>query len=193
MDQLETSNNTINNLDSYNVVNNAFFHNSRELSLAFYNDKCVFSQYCLHLLDTEFIHILVSEEEQKLVIIPSEEFEPESIKWSSDKNQYRPRHMKCPIFFGLIMDMTKWDPSCKYKLIGTIMETSNEKVLVFDLSNPQIYMQLSSEFQHHSYTRHPYLTQEWKNRFGITFEDKKNIVLIKQHAEYTVIELPERS
>ncbi len=137
--------------------------------------------------------MLVSEEEQKLIIIPSEEHEPESIRWTSDKGNKRPKQLKCPIFFGLLVDMMSWDSTNKYRITGHLKQTANEKILVFDLKRPEIYMRLTSEYNRHTYTGLPYYTQDWHNRFGIAYSNMPQQIRIKQHAEYTVIESPERS
>lgn len=180
-------------VDNYNLVNSSYFPSNDEPMLTIYNLRFAFNPACAILLNADYIHLLISDEDKKIVILPTQSYMPEAIQFTSQVGSKKPRLLKSPIFFFLIMDLMKWEPQGKYKITGSLEIANNEKALVFDLSQAEIYLRIATDLTHYTYSPLPLMAQSWENRFGFRFVDHIQQSNIHRHIEYIVIESAERN
>ena len=180
-------------LHNYNLVNKSYFQTNEVPLLSIYNLRFAFNPVCVSLLDTDYVHLLISEEEKKIVLLPTQSYMPEAIKFTFQSGAKKTKILKSPIFFFLVMDLMKWNPLGKYIITGSLEKANSETALVFDLSQAEIYLRVASDLTHYNYSPLPLMAQDWKNRFGFKFEEHTQQSQIQRHVEYIVIESTERN
>lgn len=178
------------NLDTYHAVNGLFFKHSQEILLTIYKNSIRFNATAISKLNTEYVHILINDTEKKLIAIPSQEWEKESIRWCVTDRALKPKRLVSPILFAMIIDMMNWDATYRYRIMGKFFSTEAENVLIFDLNAPEIFKPHTDENGSTRISKTAYYCNDWNNRFGVPFSEIKQ-AQINHHPEYTTIELPE--
>lgn len=176
--------------EGYQVVRGEFFAHIKEPSLTFNNCKIYVNMTCLNKLpDIDYVHILVNPTEQKLVVRPCKEEEKDSFCWCSKSSKRQPKQITCRIFFAKIINMMNWNPEYRYKLIGKLIHTSNEVLFVFDLKTAEIFQRIIYKDKKSKLSRTPIFPEDWKDQFGLSFEEHKKSLQVNILNGYAVFEL----
>jgi flavin-binding protein dodecin len=132
------------NFDGYQVVRGEYFAHVYEPSVTFNDYKISVNKACANRLPSvDYVQILVSRNEKKLLIKPCDEWEKGSFLWCiKGIKERRPRTATCRILFAMIMRMMEWNPGYRYKLMGKLIVNKGEYLFVFDLTEPEIYQRL---------------------------------------------------
>ena len=180
------------NYSGYQVVRGEFFAHLKEPSITFNNCKIYVNSSCLNKFpNTEFIQILVNKEKKKLVVRPCTEDERDSFCWCSKSKKRKPKHITCRIFYAKIFNMMNWNPEYRYKLIGKLINSNNESIFVFDLNAAQTYRKIyRNNISEHS--RQPSFPSDWREQFGIPYEEHQKSLKINILDGYAVFELKEK-
>ena len=174
----------------YEVVRGEFFAHIKEPSLTFSNCKIYVNAACLNKLpDIDFVHILVNPTEKKLVVRPCKEEEKDSFCWRSNSAKRRPKQITCRIFFAKIMQLMDWNPDYRYKLIGKLIHSNSEYLFVFDLKTAEIFQRMFSSDNKSKTSRIPTFSENWKEQFGLPFEEHKKSLQINIVEGYAVFGL----
>ena len=95
--------------DGYQVVRGEFFSHIAEPCFVFNNNKAYVNTACVRKLpETEFVQILVSSEEKKLIVRPSEESIKDSVRWRSGNGTIKPKQITCKMFFAKVFSLMGW-------------------------------------------------------------------------------------
>lgn len=176
--------------EGYQVVRGEFFAHLKEPSLTFNSCKIYVNMTCLNKLpNTDYVHILVNSTERKLVIRPCKEEEKDSFCWCSNSSKRRPKQITCRIFFAKIINMMDWNPDYRYKLIGKLVHTSNEVLFVFDLKTAEIFQRIICKDKKSKISRSPAFPEDWKDQFGLSFEEHRKSLQVNILNGYAVFEL----
>lgn len=141
------------------------------------------------------MQVLVNQDTKKLVIRPCEEGEKDSFSWRSQSaTKCRPKRITCRIFYAKIMDLMGWDPELRYKLLGKLIRSNDEQLLLFELTAPQVFQVIQSMPGIHRTSRIPTFQSEWKSQFGLPVEAHRRSLQIDLFQGYAVfgIRLPAR-
>ena len=177
-------------LAGFQVARGEFFAHTFEPSFTFSDNKVYVNMACVRKLPlTEFVQILVNPEKKKLCVRPCEEDEKDSFLWRSRGKKLSPRQITCRIFYAKVMELMGWDPKNRYKLLGKLIRRGNELLFVFDLLTPQIFLRKTKDDGTSLIEREASFPEEWKNRFGVTFEEHERDLQISVFRDYAVFSL----
>ena len=104
-----------------------------------------------------------------------------------------PRLVTGKLFYLKICDMMEWDPENRYKVMGKLVKSQGQKLFVFDLTAVEMYQRIQRDGQKAKASRTPMYRADWKDQFGIPFEDREKVLRINTFDGYAVYEVrPQR-
>lgn len=72
-----------------------------------------------------------------------------AIKWGTIRNgRWAVLPKSCKGFSGPLFELMNWDSDCKYKLRGQFCGNSDEQLLIFELEEPEVFVQEYIDEQH---------------------------------------------
>ena len=128
--------------DGYQVVRRELFAHLREPAVVIRRDSVTFNTVCIAgLEDAVYIQILVNQENKRMVVRKCEENDKDALRWCVEKpDKRKSRKMTNKLFSAMIYDMMGWDLDCRYKMQGYKITHEDETMYIFDLLEPEIYM-----------------------------------------------------
>lgn len=179
----------------FQVVRGEFFAHINEPSVTFSRYRIAVNTACLKKLPAvRFIQILIHPEKKKLVIRPCSEDERDSFQWYTEHGGKRkPRQLTCRIFFAKVMDLMKWNPDYRYKLLGNMIRCNDECLILFDLHSAEMYRREIGQESTASTVRHPIFPEAWKHQFGLPAESHQQMTQLRVLEGYTVFGVREKS
>jgi hypothetical protein len=177
----------------YQVVRGEFFAHLYEPAICFNRSKVYVNMGCLkRMQDVSYVQILVNAEEKKLVIRPAGEDEKDAFLWCTEKNGARkPKQITCRVFFAKIINLMSWNADYRYKLLGKVIRSGEEKLVVFDLNATEIYLRTVKDGQKPRTSRNPVFPAEWENQFGLPVEEHRKQLQVNIFKGYTVFGIQE--
>jgi len=177
--------------DGYQVVRGEFFAHIYEPSITFNNCKVSLNTACLNRLPSvSYVQFLINPEEKKLVVRPCSEEEKDSFRWCSARNGKRkPKQITCRIFFAKIVNLMNWNPQYRFKMLGKIVRSGDEQLVVFDLTATETYPRVIKEGEKPKTSRTPIFPAEWQNQFGLPVEEHRKLLQVNIFNGYTVFGL----
>lgn len=174
--------------DGYQVVRSEFFAHISEPSISFSNCRVTLNTACLRKLpEVNYIQFLVNPDTKKLVVRACSEDEKDSFLWCNAKR--KPRQITCRIFFAKIVSLMEWNPHNRYKMLGKIIKTGTDYLILFDLNATEVYQRTVKEGEKPISSRTPLFPKDWKNQFGLPVEEHKKLLQINIFDGYTVFSL----
>ena len=174
--------------DGFQVVRREFFAHIFEPSITFNNCKVGFNTACINkLANVEYVQFLVNPDKQMLAVRHCSEEDRDSFLWCSVKgNKRKPRQSTCKMFFAKIVALMGWNPDYRYKLIGKVIRSNDEYLIVFDLTSTEVYKRTITEDQKVKTSKVPVFPQEWQNQFGLPFEEHRKSLQVNIFDGYAV-------
>lgn len=128
--------------DGYQVVRRELFAHLREPAVVIRRDSVTFNTACIAgLEDAVYIQILVNQDNKKMVVRKCEENDKDALRWCVEKpDKRKSRKMTNKLFSAMMYDMMGWDLDCRYKMQGYKITHEGETMYIFDLLEPEIYM-----------------------------------------------------
>lgn len=128
--------------DGYQVVRRELFAHLREPAVVIRRDSVTFNTACIAgLEDAVYIQILVNQENKRMVVRKCVENDKDALRWCVEKpDKRKSRKMTNKLFSAMIYDMMGWDLDCRYKMQGYKITHEDETMYIFDLLEPEIYM-----------------------------------------------------
>ena len=172
----------------YQVVRGEFFAHVREPSITFNLNKISVNRACLKRMpDVDYVQILVNPDEKKLVIRPADEDSKDAFLWCTRKGSAKnPKQITGRVFFAMVVNLMGWNPDYRYKLLGKIMRSGDEKLIIFDLTATETYIRIVTEGAKVKTSRRPVFPAEWENQFGLPVEEHRKQLQINIFDGYTV-------
>ena len=172
----------------FQVVRREFFAHLQEPSIVFNQGKVGVNTACVRKLpETDFIQILVNREKKMLVVRPCQEADIHSFLWSTSKaNKKYPRQVTGRLFFMKICNLMNWNPDYRYKIMGKMVYSQGQYLFVFDLSATEVYRRTQADGEKPKTSRSPVFPIEWKDQFGIPYEDRQKALQINMFEGYAV-------
>ena len=182
-------------LNGFQVVRREFFAHTREPSIVFNDGKISLNTACVRKFpDVEYVQILVHREKQQLAIRPCDELDLFAFRWGVTKNGKRfPRAVTGRLFFMMVCDMMGWNPDYRYKILGRLRRANGEQLFAFDLKSFETYERtVSDENGKRKTSRIPVFPLEWKDQFGIPFEEQHQALQINLFDGFTLFSLKDK-
>ena len=128
--------------DGYQVVRRELFAHLREPAVVIRRDSVTFNTACIAgLEDAVYIQILVNQENKRMVVRKCEENDKDALRWCVEKpDKRKSRKMTNKLFSAMVYEMMGWDLDCRYKMQGYKITHEDETMYIFDLLEPEIYM-----------------------------------------------------
>ena len=182
-------------LNEFEVTRSEFFADIREPAFVFNDGKIGVNTACVRRLpDVEYVQILINRKKQKLALRACEEEDLFSIPWGKTKNGKRfPRAVTGRLFFMMVCDMMGWNPDYRYKILGRLRRANGEQLFAFDLKSFETYERtVSDENGKRKTSRIPVFPLEWKDQFGIPFEEQHQALQINLFDGFTLFSLKDK-
>lgn len=179
--------------DGFQVVRGEFFSHMYEPSITFNNWKVTLNTACIKKLPfVKNIQFLVSSDTMKLVVRSCSEDEKDSFLWCTEKaGKRKPRPISCPVFFAMLVAFMHWKTDYRYKMLGKIIKTGDEYLIVFDLNSTQEYERIIVDGEKTRISRTPTYPADWKGKFGLPVEEHKKLLQVNTFDGYAVFGIQE--
>lgn len=172
----------------FQVVRGEFFSHVFEPAFTFSDYKVYVNTACIKKLpDVDYIQIMVNSDTKKLAVRPCSEDERDSFRWCSATEKRTPKQITCRMFFSMVFSMMEWNPDYRYKLLGKLIRANNELLFVYDLQNPEIFQRSNKEDGTRVSSRIPAYPEDWKNQFGLPYEEHKSTNQINIVDGYAIV------
>lgn len=79
-----------------------------------------------------------------------------------------------------------WNPNYRYKMLGKIIKTGMDYLILFDLNSTEVYQKIIKDGEKVKTSRSPQFPSEWKNQFGLPVEEHKKLLQINVFEGYTM-------
>ena len=179
--------------EGYQIVRGEFFAHINEPSFTFNRCRVSVNTACVNkLTEIDYVQILVNPTEKKLVVRPCGEDVKDSYlwsKWNNKSGKKVPRAITCKVFTAMIMELMNWVPEHRYKILGKMIQSNGEKILVFDLPSAEVYQRIATDEGKLRSSRTPIFPADWKNQFGLSVEEHKKSLQINIIEGYAVFGL----
>lgn len=179
--------------DGFQVVRREFFAHMREPSITFNKCKFYVNAACLmKFADHDYAQVLVNKESKILALRPCDEGAKDSFQWCTRNGSKRkPKPITCKLFFAKIVSLMDWNPEYRYKMLGKVVHSNNEYLLVFDLTATEVYKCTYTEGSKPKMSRTPVFPAEWQNQFGLPYNEHKKSMQINVFDGYAVYAIKE--
>lgn len=173
----------------YQVVRGEYFAHINEPTITFSDYRLSVNTACLKKApDVEFVQVLVNSREHKLLIRPSTEDVKDSFPWCTARR--KTKYITCRMFMLMLVDLLRWDPDYKYKIIGKQIRSNGESLFVFDLSSTEIFQRQivddENGVKRRKTLRKPLYPDDWKNQFGLPVDEHKKALQVNIFDGYAV-------
>jgi hypothetical protein len=174
--------------DGFQVVRGEFFAHIYEPSITFNNCKVSLNTACIRKLpEVEYVQILVNPETMKLAVRPRKEDDKDSFLWCNSKNGKRkPKQITCRLFFAKLVSLMGWNPNYRYKLLGKIIRSGDEFLILFDLKATEMYQRTVKDDGKIRTSRIPTFPAEWQDQFGLPYHEHRQSLQINIFDGYAV-------
>ena len=180
--------------DGYQVVRGEFFAHTREPSITFNTQKISLNTACLNRFpNVDYVQILVNPHEHKLLVRPSSEDEKDSFIWCSKGLKRKPKQITCRVFFAKIMELMRWNPDYRYKLLGNLIRSDNEYLFTFDLTATEVYKRVACDDDKLKHSRTPVFPSEWQNQFGLPVDEHRKRFQVDVFRGYTIFSVKDNN
>jgi hypothetical protein len=129
------------------------------------------------LSENRFVQILISPEEKRMIVIPCEEDDKDSIQWSKvDKHgKVVSRIIRGKYFTAQLFADMRWNFACTIKVLGRLERCGKDRRFVFKLIDAEMYMSTSSQSADDPKRRirEPLMPLHWQGHYGQTYEESR--------------------
>lgn len=133
--------------EGYQVVRRELFAHLREPAVVIRRDSVTFNTACIAgLEDAVYIHILVNQDNKRMVVRKCEENDKDALRWCVAKpDKRKSRKMTNKIFSAMMYEMMGWNLDCRYKILGHKITFEDETIYVFDLMETEIFLDIKGK------------------------------------------------
>lgn len=159
------------NLAGYQVTKAELFAHSREPAVTVWENRIKFNMACLKKFPgVTHIQLLIHPEEQRLIVRPCEADAPDSLRWASGggEKEIKARDMLCQIFAAKLFELMGWNKEYRYKMLGKPAISNGEALYLFKLTDFELFVNTGTK------KRRSYLPADWRECFGIPYEDHED-------------------
>ncbi|MCD7825863.1 MAG: recombinase family protein [Clostridiaceae bacterium] len=128
-------------LSGYQIVRAQFFSTKLDPAMTISDDKIRFNTACLRKFeDVEYVEMLLNTVENCIAIRPCRKDNPNAIRWGTlrEDGRWAVLSKSCRGFAQPLYSLMGWNASCGYRMRGQFLERDGEKIMLFDLNEPEI-------------------------------------------------------
>jgi len=181
-------------LASYELPPRTQFSMLNKPAVSIKHREMTFNMASIRLFEgVQYILPFTSRMKKRLAVVTCSEEEGESIQWAriNSKGAWANRTIVSEDYLAKIFDLMKWDPTCRYKVMGRVTNSERGLILVFDLeeailfTTPEEYVdRRTGEVKKRQIKYYP---DEYKERIGKTYKDyleKYQMSMFEQLSDY---------
>ena len=137
-------------LSGYEIVRAQFFSTRFDPAVTISSGKIAFNTACMKKFENvEYVELLFNSVEKCIAVRPCEKSNVNAIKWGTIRNgHWAVLPKSCKGFSEPLFELMNWDSDCKYKLRGQFCGNSDEQLLIFELEEPEVFVQEYVDEQH---------------------------------------------
>ena len=130
-------------LRDFEVTNAALFDSNKRPYVLFQNKKIKFSTDCVRRFGKDNkVELLIHPGLRKFAVRRTAKDSRHFVQWSRpDDGRYYAKEISCAAFGDTLFELLDWGTEYKFKAYGRFLEDEGESVFLFDLSEPEIYIQ----------------------------------------------------
>lgn len=130
-------------LRGFEVTNAALFDTNKRPYVLFQNKKIRFSAECIRRFGKDNkVELLIHPGLRKFAVRRAAKDCRHVVQWSRpDDGKYYAKEIPCSAFGDTLFELLDWGTDYKYKAYGDLLENEGEAVFLFDLSEPEIFIQ----------------------------------------------------
>jgi Site-specific recombinases, DNA invertase Pin homologs len=128
-------------LRGFEIARSQFFDTARKICVTFSDDNIQFSTECIRKFKSAlYIEMLVHPGEHLLVVRPCAKDKKNAVRWAKLNDQYYPRNISCAAYIKTLYELFSWKSGCKYRVRGIYRQKGNEAILIFDITETEIFV-----------------------------------------------------
>ena len=130
-------------LRGFEVTNIALFDTNKRPYALFQNKKIKFSTDCVRQFGRDNkVELLIHPGLRKLAVRKAAKDCRHFVQWSRPEDgKYYTKDIPCSAFGDTLFELLDWGTEYKFKAYGRYIESEGESVFLFDLSEPEIFIQ----------------------------------------------------
>lgn len=130
-------------LRGFEVTNATLFDTNKRPYVVLQNKKIKFSTDCVRRFGKDNkVELLIHPGLRKLAVRRAAKDCRHFVQWSrSDDGKYYTKDIPCSAFGDTLFELLDWGTEYKFKAYGRYIEDDGESVFLFDLSEPEIFIQ----------------------------------------------------
>ena len=130
-------------LRGFEVTTAALFDSNKRPYVLFQNKKIKFSTDCVRRFGKDNkVELLIHPGLRKFAVRRAAKDCRHFVQWSRpDDGKYYAKEIPCSAFGDTLFELLDWGTEYKFKAYGRFLEEEGESVFLFDLSEPDIYIQ----------------------------------------------------
>ncbi len=132
----------------FEIARSQFFETPSRISVTFTLKQLKFSAACISkLTQTEYVELLIHPVLKLLAVRPCGKDSRHKVQWSKmhDGNKV-PKIISGTAFLGTVYEMLQWNRDFKYRIRGIRRQKGDKGILIFNLSEPEVFMPAQSFF-----------------------------------------------
>ena len=130
-------------LRGFEVTNAALFDTNKRPYVLFQNKKIKFSTECVRRFGKDNkVEMLIHPGLRKFAVRCAAKDCRHFVQWSRpDDGKYCAKEISCSAFGDTLFELLDWGTEYKFKAYGSFLENEGDAVFLFDLSEPEIFIQ----------------------------------------------------
>lgn len=180
------------NYSDFQVVRGEFLSHVKVPMITFSDFKVWVNAACIQKFPgINYVQFLINPNEHKLILRPCSENVKDSLAWCTDKGNIRkPRKVTCRLFIAKLLELMNWNVECRYRIVGDIVSTDTERLMLFDLNSAESILSLKGHMKAIAPTKNvSEFPKEWQDDFGLTVEEYSRLTRIHVFEDYIVLTL----
>lgn len=179
-------------VDDYQVVRPEFYAHLQEPAFTVNVDKFGPNTACVRMLpDVEYVEILISLKEKRLLLMPCDETVVTGYRWARTKDGKRqPTQKSGEAFVLTLCQQLNWNADYRHKMVGRMVLANGQVAMAFDLSHPEIFPKtVNADGKVVRSKRAIFTTGDWAGKFGPTYGESKRSLQVEKFEDYTIISI----
>lgn len=130
-------------LRGFEITRSEFFDFFQRPTVTFQSKKISFSAECIKKFgQNNYVELLINPIERKFAVRSTTAENRHGVFISKLQNKkYSSRYIPATAFWDTLFSIFGWNSSCKYRIIGSLFETGDEFVYIFDSVNTEAFFQ----------------------------------------------------
>lgn len=161
-------------LRGFEIARSQFFDTANKVSVTFGYDEIRFGAECLRKLDDIlYVEFLVHPTLMLFAVRPSTKNNKYAIRWSVLNDvSHHPRTIAGTAYMPALFELFGWRKDCKYRLRGFRKMNDTEKLLLFDVREPEVFLPNSEQNVNEDIQQKPAnksvraFPEQWASDFG---------------------------